>query len=244
MTPNQKFVEALLTPPKFQRTRFTAHLYTAFSRKARGRAYVYFGERSTLWTHLEIDPAVARLNCFVAPQNVPLTQSRTGLCEPDAVSVGTDGSATIHVIDGQILGYVKANPQEGEDVSLDVNRADVLWEPWCKQWGLKLRLWSLDQLKSDAAWSLDMLQLVRRANLASTATSSSLGEKIVDQLVSERALPIREVIARFPKFDPVLVDAEIAKLILKGSLFTDLRLAPLTPDTQVSTRNLFPSQAN
>lgn len=244
MPSNQKFVEALLTPPKFARTRFTAHLYSAYSHKARGRAYVYFGERSTLWMHLEIDPTVARLNCYVTPQNVPLTQSRTGLCEPDAVTVGTDGAATVHIIDGQIQGYVKADPEEGEDISLDVNRADVLWEPWCKQWDLNLRLWSLAQLKADAAWMLDMQRLVRRANCASTATSASLGEKIVDQLVDERALSIREIVARFPKVDPVLVEAEISKLILKGSLFTDLRLVPLSPDTQVSTRNLFPTQSN
>jgi hypothetical protein len=223
---------SLFEAERSQSTDYALDRFGGYARKLQSRQYVYKRERYMLWQKFEIDPAIRSFNCRVTKQPVPMRNGQAGLLAPDAVTLDSQGHVCVHVIFG--LDQESDDSESSGERKL-LRKDDADWDKWAKNLSIGFIRWSLASVSANAVERVEMTRLLRFVSFANRQPNLVIREKIIDELVSNRYLSIRDLLDRITNQQDIVLP-EVADLILDGKVFSDISVAPFSLATCLSVR--------
>lgn len=182
--------EELLSWPAFSREQWTAFLYRPYSLKERRSLVIYGHPSFSLWTRLETDPQVLRLN-FQVPTISLAVDGTVQSASPAAVSLSRDKNLTVHVL------------ADDPDDSAAPAGSSLLgsWRDWCKRQGFELRSWTPTLLWRNAVHAANLEELLRRTSASGQIVNHEVQALLLDRLRFDRKMTIRRLLTELASID-------------------------------------------
>ena len=144
---------------------------------------------------------------------------------PRAISVCKERKVTIHsfVNDLREVGVSSEPPSP--------------WGEWALRRGFRHIEWDSNSLVGNRTRFENLQRLLRYVSQPAVIPDPSLRKRLLVELDSVRRLTLSKLIDLFPLSDRTEVETEIARLILDGTIYSDIDNEPLSLITEVSTHH-------
>lgn len=216
--------DLLKAPSSFIREDYSSFLFAPFSRKINRRVYLYTPIAYALWVRLECDPNVSQFNERVP--KVPIAIGTKAVnASPRAISVDKERTVTVHSF---VDDLVDDTGSEGRTSP---------WSNWAQARGFSHIDWNSDLLGGTPTRLANLKRLLRYVSAAGVIPSPSLRQALLTELRAVRRFTLSKLVEQFPVSDPAEVQAEIARLILDRTIYSDIDRNPLSMITELSAHH-------
>jgi hypothetical protein len=250
-------VEELFEFRRFQIQEPKSFLRQPFSPKLRRRLELYQHARYWLWIQVETDALITTFNECTRPVSLAIGRGVTAQLRPGMVTRDVTGEVTVHTFNGALdddeersqaealarttTSTAPSEPRNPEPDSAArdeaARRAALIsdsWAQWCEVRAVIHRDWKVGELREPAMRLQNLERLLRYTTRSGRPYRGDLAAQLESELRLERRMTVHALSARFSSQDPELVMTEIADLIVKGKIHSDIDARPFTYATELS----------
>lgn len=213
------------SPLSASRQDYSAFRFVPFSRKLGRRVHLSTQDMYALWVRLESDPGIFKFNERV-PEVPVVLGAKAVNAAPRAISVAKDRAVTVHTFAGDL----ERSPDE---------ITTSPWASWSAHHGFSHAVWNSVSLRGNPVRFNNLKRLLRYVSIAGAIPDARLRDALLAELGAVRRLTMSKLVDLFPKSDPTEVMSEIARLILDGTVYSDIDRNSLSMITELSAHHVF-----
>lgn len=249
-------IASLFEPQKLEGAANKSYLSMPYSPKARRRLQLSTPKLYALWVRVECDGSITIFNERPAKLTLALAPGIAAQFAPGMVTSDINKAVTIHTFNGALedeeedeapeaaiaevdraLRKVAANEEVGDARALAVARAKLMsraWAQWCEEHSYAHRDWTPIELYEPRLRLQNLDRLLRLTTRPGRPSREDLSRQLIAELRTERRMTVWALSQRFVSQDPADVMAQIASLIISGSVFSDIDTHPWTYASELS----------